>query len=265
MPNGDVVEKVGASNCSGSGTTTCDNCIGHSIINEYGDKILEELHPELFNTEIPPTWPDLYGDDILKSFLAAMWETLKDGSFIRHLYSQFNLTVKESAFKIQLGPVGMTFLGAKVVRVGNYFLPAYNSERIFVALCLNIEDPGKSADVEATKAYSLMMLAWNDEELFFAIRNYLLALIRDESGTFLDSMRKRGLPSREEVIYAFWLNTEHAYYNFEEDGWILKEIVKNHNSFKQNYKSYGNGRDESTREASASYSERISFQTQRKI
>jgi hypothetical protein len=242
LPNGDVVQKVGASNCSGSGTTTTDNCIGHVIINEYADALMKAIMCDsaFEYTEMDfKTWCDIYGDDILKSFSIKLWDFLKDGSFIKELYLQFNMIVKDSAFRVQKGPIGMTFLGAKVVLFDNYFLPAYCSDRIYTALCLNIEDPGKSPDVEATKAYSLMMLAWNDIPLFNAIREYLLNMLRDSSihGPFLSSLVKRGLPSRMEVIYSFWLNVEGidtCYSLLSQDGGrVLKEVVQQCNSFKQ--------------------------------
>lgn len=257
MPNGDVVQKVGASNCSGSGTTTTDNCIGHVIINEYSDAIME-INPDLqypdssklYNelSDIFFTWSDIYGDDILKSYSKELWDFLADGSFITQLYLQFNLIVKQSAFKVQKGPIGMTFLGAKVVLFDNHFLPAYDSNRIYTALVHNIEDPGKAPDIEATKAYSLMLLAWNDVDLFNAIRQYLLNLLKASSvhGDFLTSLAKRGLPSRMEVIYTFWLGNESASPTLNhslDGGRFLKEVVEeNHNmiqllnSFKQNEK-----------------------------
>lgn len=223
MPNGDVVKKIGASNCSGSGTTTGDNCVGHAIINDYSDAVMALDYPDM------TTHTDLYSDDILKSFLDNMWDYLKDGSRFRDIYWEFNMIIKETAFHIQKGPIGMSFLGAKIAQVGNYFLPAYNSERIYAALCLNIENPNKSEDVEASKAYSLMMLAWNDIPLFNAIRDYLLLIFKNCNGTFIDAMRKRGLPSRNEVIYKFWLNVEGSY-KIEGGGRVLKEVVQMINS-----------------------------------
>jgi hypothetical protein len=250
LPNGDVVQKVGASNCSGSGTTTSDNCIGHVIINEYADALMKALlgeHCFTYSEMDFLTWCDIYGDDILKSYSTKLWEFLRDGSFVKDLYKQFNLIVKDTAFKVQKGPIGMTFLGAKVVLFDNtYFLPAYDSDRIYTALCLNIEDPGKNPDIEATKAYSLMMLAWNDIPLFNAIRSYLLNMLADSSihGDFLGSLVKRGLPSRKEVIYSFWLNCEsndHYSMMSEVGGRVLKEVVQQCNSFKhvRHYNGYG--------------------------
>jgi hypothetical protein len=248
LPNGDVVQKIGASNNSGSGTTTGDNCIGHKLISDYLDRCFAKLVKEN-----PKAHKDLYGDDILKSLLAKYFPFLKDGTFICDTYEEFNLTIKKSAFKVQLGPVGMTFLGAKVVLVDKkFFVPAYNSDRIYVALVSNIDNPGKSVDVEAMKAYSLMALAWNDVELFDGIRDYILNLIKHGSGPFLDSVRETGLPTRNEIIYRFWLNCECSVPSLSwlEDGRILKEAIEmisslssfktnsNLNEYEQNKESY---------------------------
>jgi len=219
LPNGDVVQKIGCSNNSGSGCTTSDNCLGHALINEYNDLMLRA-----------DSHTDIYGDDLLKSYPIKYEEELKDGNHFRKVYGDFNLIIKESAFKIRRGCVGATFLGATVVKVKEWFLPAYNSERIYAALVKNIEDPQRNVDHELAKAYSLLLLSWNDKELFHGIRNYILTILAHERGGYVDTVRDGGVPTRKDVKYCFWLQTERKVNKRMEEGF---KRISEESSFRQ--------------------------------
>lgn len=202
LPNGDVVRKVGASNNSGSGCTTGDNCLGHKLIDRYFDLCLFKKLGKTITTHV-----SIYGDDILKSFPLEALPILETG-FMRDVYKQFNLIIKESAYKVQIGCLGSCFLGASVALVDGHFVPAYKSDRIYAAMTTNIDKPFRSMDLEASKYYSLLMLSWNDRELFDALRSLLCKMVQSETGPFLDSLKNSGIPFWDDVVFGFWLNYE---------------------------------------------------------
>jgi hypothetical protein len=209
LPNGDVIWKDWGNN-SGSGTTTGDNCIMHQIISDYTKLYVDELGIARIETHLA----HLFGDDNLARFpnlwtkeeLPAKCEAFKE--LLRYVYKLFGLTVKESAVDVQLGPQGLKFLGAAVVKIGNHYVPSYDSGRIYAALTTEID--GHTTDAEISKCYALMHLAWNDCELFDVIYNTLNRVMTDRSidSPFLESLRTKGLPSREMVIHRFWLGSE---------------------------------------------------------
>jgi len=224
LPNGDVIWKDWGNN-SGSGTTTGDNCIMHQIISDY-----TKIYAQKRNfANIDDHNADLYGDDNQATF-PCIWEG-KDLDLILEsfkqilvdVYGHFGLTIKKHTCVVQKGPIGVQFLGATCTKHGDFYLPAFNSSRIYAAMTTCIDK--HSIDDEVSKCYALMHLAWNDIELFDILYNMLFSAMRDTSvqGSFLNSVRKRGLPSREEVINRFWIGTE-AESIFAQPNFALESI-----------------------------------------
>jgi len=210
LPNGDIIRRKCGNN-SGSGTTTSDNCIMHQMLTNYLREKLNYYH----GISQEDLRADIYGDDLLSSIKVdaetedLMLRILKD--LLRNMYKEFNLTVKESAFHIQKGPVGMHFLGATCQVIEDRFVPAYDSERIYSAFVSEIDKHG--SDDELSKAYALMHLSWYDEELFENIREFIQKILAEKEihGPFIDALRTTGVPYRSRVIQEFWLGVEGAY------------------------------------------------------
>jgi hypothetical protein len=238
LPNGDIVRRKCGNN-SGSGTTTSDNCIMHQMITNY----LREKLKHYFGVDQEDVHSDVYGDDLLSSMKVdeeieqLMLRTLKD--VLRNMYKEFNLTVKESACHVQKGPIGMHFLGATCRSIGDRFIPAYDSERIYSAYVTEIDKHGP--DDEVSKAYALMHLAWEDEELFSNIREFIQTIMADKEihGPFIDGLRTTGVPRRQRVIHGFWLGVEGSY-DFPDPPLHLEEEVLKRNREEQSNRSFLN-------------------------
>lgn len=212
LPNGDIVIKDWGNN-SGSGTTTSDNCIGHQLINNYFRMLMQRK----MDFALDDIYSDLYGDDLLSSVDLHRLPD-KEKIFVRKLYvwmaktyKEFNLTLKESSFKVQIGPIGMHFLGATCQKWLDNFIPSYDSNRIYSALMFEIKK--HTTDQEIMKAYALMHLAWHDEELFDYIALFLNNVLADEKidSSNVRTLRRLGLPERGQVISQFWLGREGCY------------------------------------------------------
>jgi len=148
---------------------------------------------------------DVYGDDSLTSLLSALEdEELKDIWIL--VYSLFGMTIKPSQFKVHTGPIGVGFLGTKCAMVGNYFVPYYNSERIYASLVSDIT--AKSDDETIGKWYALLHLSWHDNELFDAISIAILNAIKSVDGPYSQHLRENGVPSKDRVVNSYWLGTE---------------------------------------------------------
>jgi hypothetical protein len=138
-------------NVSGSGTTTSDNTIAHILIKFY-------LFIRLFRTEFDrePTYLEIvefvvlsiYGDDDLSSLVKDDWfdgtqeewfSFLKD--FVRSIYTEFGLTVKESAFKVQSTLEGLEFLGSTFRFVKGTWLGEPRYGKIASSLLQFLEKP----------------------------------------------------------------------------------------------------------------------------
>jgi hypothetical protein len=130
--NGDIYQRD-TGNCSGSGKTTSDNTIGHTIIEFYAwIKMFYEKNERLptFMEIIDMVIESLYGDDDLGSFIVSEW---MNGSTVEEMvekfkqkyiecYQEFGLLIKESAFKVQSDINGLEFLGGEI-----QFSPKYNA------------------------------------------------------------------------------------------------------------------------------------------
>jgi hypothetical protein len=212
LPNGDVVWKYWGNN-SGSGTTTGDNCIMHQIISEYTKLYVESLNIAALEEHLA----HLFGDDNLANFIhhwrkneiLEKCEHFKD--LLRFVYRLFGLTVKEAAVEVQLGPQGLKFLGGCCRKVGDFYVPSYDSARIYCALTTEID--GHDFDANVSKCYALMHLAWYDDQLFDQIYNCLLRMMSDQDvdSPFLGMIRRSGLPSQHAVIHHFWCGAESGY------------------------------------------------------
>jgi len=142
----------------------------------------------------------------------------------KEVYAMFGFTLKASQFKIRKGPVGCRFLGAECVLVdGSFFVPSYDYDRIYSALVSDLKP--KTEDETIGKWYALLHLSWHHVELFNSIRQAIVHAIRDCSGAYVDFLREQGVPTREKVVYGFWLGSEGSY--FEEDSKWMEEAFKN--------------------------------------
>jgi len=115
---GDIFQRF-CGNMSGSGKTTSDNTIGHTIIKFY---VFIKLYYDMYDQY--PTYDDitdyvvisLYGDDDLTSLYPEDWiesaDPLELKNKIRDIYLEFGLTIKESAFTVQDTIDGLEFLGS---------------------------------------------------------------------------------------------------------------------------------------------------------
>ena len=114
---GDIFQRF-CGNVSGSGKTTSDNTISHTIIKFYC--FISLFYDKFFRM---PSYEEItdycvisvYGDDDLTTVYPDDWvdggaSVFKDR--IRELYQDFGLTIKEGAYKVQSTLVGLEFLGS---------------------------------------------------------------------------------------------------------------------------------------------------------
>lgn len=111
-------------NCSGSGKTTSDNTIGHTMIEMYcWIKMFYDKHNRMptYDEIIDAVIESLYGDDDLGSFIITEWVDGPDDELDEifkakyiSLYQDFGLTIKPSAFKVQDTLEGLEFLGGSL-------------------------------------------------------------------------------------------------------------------------------------------------------
>lgn len=199
LPNGDVVF-CAHGNKSGSGSTTGDNCISHLIIKNYLDALIEIGRNVYLDTKT-----SIYSDDIISAYRFQL-----DEAFVKMVYSHFGYEIQD--FQVTYGPVGIAFLGARCFQKEyygeRYYLPAYDSARIYASLVQKIKK--QTVDEEIMKAYALLHLAIEDHSLFHHIRDFLIAQLQDEhnNGTFVVALRKSGIPSLDQVCLGFWLGFE---------------------------------------------------------
>jgi hypothetical protein len=129
---GEIYQRF-AGNCSGSGKTTSDNTIGHTMIEMYcWIKMFYEKNERMPQYEeiIDAVIESLYGDDDLGSFIITEWIDGPDDKLDEmfkekyiSLYQEFGLTIKPSAFKVQNTLEGLEFLGGSLQY--NYKQKAY--------------------------------------------------------------------------------------------------------------------------------------------
>jgi len=205
LPNGDVVLKRWGNN-SGGGSTTGDNCIAHEIVTRYIG-----LDNDYF--------ADLFGDDFVGSC------TTEIGDWVRKVYELFGFTLK---FMHRLTtPVGVEFLGAKCVYYDGYYLPTYDSDRIYASM--RISGDHHLLDEEVSKYYAFLFLGWNDIELFEELSRILVLALKDETigGPMVEFLRQHGVPTRFQIIYNFWIGSESSLLILE--GEVFKKVMKEFN------------------------------------
>lgn len=159
-------------NVSGSGTTTTDNTIAHIIIKFY---LLISLFFNRFQ-ELP-TYDEivdfvvlsLYGDDDLSSFVKDDWYIgsmddwfiyLKE--FMIKVYSEFGLTIKPSAFKIQKNLDGLEFLGTTFRCKNGYYFGEPRYGKIASSLLQFLEKPKSPQALCSTAQAVCFLLAGMD-------------------------------------------------------------------------------------------------------
>jgi hypothetical protein len=196
LPDGVVVQWPW-SQMSGDGETTSNNCIAHSIIAMY---MLIRANPNASNEEILQQCINIYGDDILGSATEEFKQIL-NLDFVKKVYSEFGLTVKDKTFRVHPDPVGCSFLGATVrsfeIAGEQYFVPAYRKDRILSGLQVSCKP--LDSDAELMKAYSLLDLGWYDA--YDEISNYIKFLLKKcPSSPVHTSFKNSGIPSREEIV-----------------------------------------------------------------
>jgi hypothetical protein len=201
LPNGDLIQKAWGNN-SGSGQTTEDNCLAHDLIKTFMALVMErELKVDMDYV--------LYSDDAIDGISPGSEKFMP----LKHkLYSQFYMGLKAGASVVTTSPHGAQFLGATAVRIDHHgqqvYVPAYDSDRIFSALVMELKRHQK--DEQLTKLYSLMILSWNDVELFNHIRDFLVWFVsRNTNIGFARTLLKLGIPTRKSVI-KFWLGVEQS-------------------------------------------------------
>jgi hypothetical protein len=203
LPNGDVI-KWKNGNKSGSGLTTSDNSVGHLIIQNYIVVLLEQKFGKfdfaraIYSDDTISGWPDFVASILNKKFFD-------------DVYALFGYTIRD--FETFKSCEGIKFLGARCVTVPfngiNFYCPAYDSGRIYAALSTLIAKHGYD-DILA-KSYSLLHLSWNDFPLFQHIYDFVLHLLEDTStqSAFAEKLRQSGLPTRDQIIFGFWLGCEY--------------------------------------------------------
>jgi len=203
LPNGDVI-KWKNGNKSGSGLTTSDNSVGHLIIQNYILVLLEQRFGKFdYATAI-------YSEDTISGWPAHVASFL-DKKFFDDVYALFGYKIRD--FERFKSCEGIKFLGARCRTVHfngiDFYCPAYDSGRIYAALTTLIEKHGYD-DVLA-KSYSLLHLAWDDAPLFQHIYEFVLYLLEDTSAqsVFAEKLRLSGLPSRDQIVFGFWLGCEY--------------------------------------------------------
>lgn len=195
LPDGRVAQ-WDWSQFSGDGETTPNNCIAHNIITNY--KLICAA-PEATDDEILSDGSNVYGDDNLCSH-TEQFSKLRKVEFVKSCYRDFGLTLKESAFKTQDSPIGMSFLGAtcRAFEYGGkvYFIPSYKRDRIITGLQISL-DP-LTEDDEINKAFALLELGWYD--CYEEIKEYIKFLFETcPDSPVKRSFLRKGIPSREDI------------------------------------------------------------------
>jgi len=196
LPTGDVVQ-IFWGQVSGSVLTTSNNCIGHTILENY--KLISAC-PEATDNEILSQGGNLYGDDILNSY-TNQFKKLKEFEFVASIYAQFGMTVKPGTFKVSDNPEGLSFLGGTcksfLYNEKIYFIPSYEKERINAGLQFSL-DP-LTPDDELNKAFALLELGW--EHSYGPIFEYITYLFRKAPDTPVKrSYVNKGIPTKEAVM-----------------------------------------------------------------
>jgi hypothetical protein len=181
-PDGHIYQRD-CGNCSGSGTTTTDNTIAHIIIKFY---LLICLFKYTYGKL--PSYEEivefvilsLYGDDDLTSLNREDWyigdesqwfDFLKD--FVRKVYAEFGLTIKESSFKVQSTLEGLEFLGSTFVLKDGvwYGKPRYG--KIVSSLLQYLEKPKTAQALCSTACAAVYLIAGMDDPESILIRRFV--------------------------------------------------------------------------------------------
>jgi hypothetical protein len=181
-PDGHIYQRD-CGNCSGSGTTTTDNTIAHIVIKFY-------LMISLFyhnNNELPIYEEivnfvilSLYGDDDLTSLEKDDWFEGEDSEwfpflkdFVRKVYAEFGLTIKESAFKVQSTLEGLEFLGSTFVYKEGIWLGRPRYGKIVSSLMQYLEKPKAPQALCSTACAAIYLVAGMDDPESQLIRKFV--------------------------------------------------------------------------------------------
>jgi len=188
MPWGQIILKDQGMN-SGSVNTTPDNSIAHLIvlyayIYHHRDLIYDRLGIRI------ESWRDI--EKVLKACIYADDHTGRIHRSLEELaafetregwYRRYGFTLKKEDDKVTDSPVGLTFLGAEIVKHGCYYAPKYNLSRIWSAI---VHTHRKRIDpkTEMSRLLSLLVLStFNGKTEFDRIRSYVI-MFRDYLNEF---------------------------------------------------------------------------------
>lgn len=164
LPDGSLYRRV-TGNCSGSNSTTTDNCIAHTTITYMfvlmlGQRLfgrtlsMSEIHTH--------TAMSLYGDDSFDSLDEKFFCPGQDGSTIKEevtdtfirAYISYGVTVKLSQFNFVLGPpTGIEFLGSTSLLKDGYYYPVPRLSKLCTSITQAMKP--KSAQQLATTLFAL--------------------------------------------------------------------------------------------------------------
>jgi len=157
--------------CSGSSMTTTDNCMANDLLQTA---YVKYNRPDLKSwREICRVFMQyLFSDDHVFGTNSGVLAALDTRA---RFYEKFGFKLKDSEDKVQTSVIGITFLGAKAVRLGSYICPQYNLARIWSSLVYThgSADPHKYF----SRVLALLYLSvFNGEIEFNRIRDYCIFL-----------------------------------------------------------------------------------------
>jgi len=225
VPGGQVLRKEIGNN-SGSGSTTNDNIIGHTLILDYA--LLNFFDGD--RKQVERVVARLFGDDDIGSVNITPDQYGFFESSIRKSFGDFGMELDPFCLSGTLE--GAEFLGFKFHNHGGVWVPVYDEERLLASFCYTFEkgNAGKSL----TKAWTLtVMSSTGRREVFdsmcLAISHYCDTL-RNSVDTVVVSFREMGPPTYEECI-SFMTGRESSrvpnFFDYEFASWFANrsEVV----------------------------------------
>lgn len=238
LTNGQIIQRE-TGNVSGSGKTTSDNTIGHTIVEFY-------TMIDMFTTKNGryPTYEEvvdhmiasLFGDDDLSSYWYTYFINGTTDDFrevYRANYAKFGLIIKDKAFKSQLTTVeGLEFLGATFHKRGDLYIGQPRFGKIFASICYILEkerNPQQHASIiEAASALGFHVQGEEGDYLRELLSDYSKFLI-DQYKTqlpnsnliFLSSVVAKN-PDHKNLVYG----QESRQFNVRDNNFFFSDVVE---------------------------------------
>jgi len=212
------VFKAKSVNVSGQPSTTPDNTLSHILIMFY---YLIRIFMEVSGTDVPPTYEqcvdnfiNLMGDDNFSGFLKGFYhmdpERMKQ--FVKDLYAEFGLLVKDSALKMQYKEEGefvddFEFLGCTVMWNDTYnkYTPVPRIEKFFTSLLYSARLD--TVEIYAQRINGLAHLTYGNDTLASYIYDVASRLV----GSYYNYLSPATLTQLCEVVTKYTTLARYAY------------------------------------------------------